>query len=152
MCLRARCYCIRTPGRGLRPMPAIDTVIKVGGSLFVRPDLSERLRTWLPTLPTREILLVPGGAAAADVIRDLDRCYHLGEEKSHWLALRAVALNAWFLASLLPDVAVVTDLGACLACWQQGKTPILDAHAFSAADEARPGHLPHSWDVTSDSL
>lgn len=133
-------------------MPALDTVIKVGGSLFVRPDLAGRLRTWLAALPSRHILLVPGGGAAADVVRDLDRRHHLGEENSHWLALRAVALNAWFLASLLPDSDVVTDFEQCPACWQHGKTPILDAHAFATGDEDRVGHLPHSWEVTSDSL
>jgi hypothetical protein len=29
---------------------------------------------------------------------------------------------------------------------------MLDAHQFALEDEARPGALPHSWAVTSDSI
>jgi hypothetical protein len=30
--------------------------------------------------------------------------------------------------------------------------PIVDSLRFARADEPRPGHLPHRWEVTSDSL
>ncbi len=33
-----------------------------------------------------------------------------------------------------------------------GPTAVLDAHEFAVEDDARPGALPHSWDVTSDSM
>jgi aspartokinase-like uncharacterized kinase len=128
------------------------SVVKVGGSLFDMPDLGERLRRWLATQDTKKILLVPGGGPTADVIHDLDRCHALGEEKSHWLALRSLALNAYVLAALLPLGEVVADLAACESCWAAGRLPILDAHAFALADEGRPGCLPHIWDVTSDSI
>lgn len=123
-------------------------VAKVGGSLFDLPDLAPRLRSWLRTLATTDVLLVPGGGAAANVIRDLDSCHHLGEEQAHWLALRAMVLNAHFLAALLPPAAVIDDPLRCPA-----STPaILDAHAFLRADEGRPGSLPHAWTVTSDAV
>lgn len=123
-------------------------VAKVGGSLFDLPDLRPRLRAWLRTLPTTDVLLVPGGGAAADVIRDLDGRHHLGEEPAHWLALRAMALHAHFLAALLPSAVVIDDpLRRPASTWA-----ILDAHAFLRADEGRPGSLPHSWAVTSDAV
>ena len=77
-------------------------VVKVGGSLFDWPDLGPRLRQWLAANAPREVILVPGGGPTADVIRTLDRTHGLGDEAAHWLALRAMAVNAELLAALLP--------------------------------------------------
>ena len=33
-----------------------------------------------------------------------------------------------------------------------GSSRVLDCYAFAVEDESRPDHLPHSWDVTSDSI
>jgi aspartokinase-like uncharacterized kinase len=118
-------------------------VVKVGGSLFDLPDLGERLRRFLATLDG-PILLYPGGGAAANAVRELDRVHQFGEEASHWLALRACAVNAHFLARLL-GVPVVGKLTG-------SRCVIADPYAFARADEAMPDALPHSWEVTSDSL
>src|SRR5579862_134578 len=87
------------------------TVVKIGGSLYDLPDLRSRLQRWLDRLPGR-ILLVPGGGRTTDVIRDFDAVHSLGEERSHWLALRALALNAVCLADLLPDAKVIAHPSA----------------------------------------
>jgi aspartokinase-like uncharacterized kinase len=121
-------------------------VIKVGGSLYNLPDLGPRLRGWLATLPARDILLVPGGGATADAVRAFDRLHRLGEERSHWLALQALSVNARLLAALLPGCRVVADVQ------EQAGWRVLDAYRFALADEEHPGRLPHCWDVTSDSV
>jgi aspartokinase-like uncharacterized kinase len=126
--------------------------IKVGGSLFDLPDLGRRLGQWLAGLAQGQVLLVPGGGPTADVVRLLDRRHHLGEERAHWLALRALSLNAHFLAALLPKSVVLTDLDGCPRAWQENRLAILDAFAFAQADEAQPAQLAHSWEVTSDSI
>lgn len=118
-------------------------VVKVGGSLFTWPDLLPRLRTWLATLTAARVLLVPGGGASADVIRHLDTTHGLGAEAAHWLALRAVQLNAQWLAPAL-NAPIVTEPALGLS--------VLDGFAFAQADEANAEHLPHTWDATSDSL
>jgi aspartokinase-like uncharacterized kinase len=123
------------------------TVVKVGGSLFDLPDLGPRLRAWLAR-ESGPVLLVPGGGPAADAVRDYDRRHALGEEAAHWLALRALTLNAHFLQALLPGAAVIARPDACPG---QGSA-ILDAHAFALSDEGRPGCLPHCWEVTSDAV
>jgi 5-(aminomethyl)-3-furanmethanol phosphate kinase len=127
-------------------------VVKVGGSLYDLPDLGQRLQRWLASLETRRVLLVPGGGPTVDVIRALDACHHVGEEKSHWLALEALALNARFLAAILPHAAVVDGWRACPDCWNSCTVPILDALHFARMDEMKPDRLPHSWQVTSDSV
>ena len=89
-------------------------VVKVGGSLYDLPDLGPRLRAWLKQAPAADFLIVPGGGPTADVIRDLDRIHRLGEEKAHSLALAALRLNAWFLATLL---GVQTSLNTGTKIW-----------------------------------
>lgn len=128
---------------------AISLVVKVGGSLYNLPELGPRLQRWLATLPDRNVLLVPGGGASVECVRELDRCHQLGEERSHWLALQALRLNAHFLAMLLGSrmIGDVED-GKEL---QEGIV-ILDALHFARSDVKNADRLPHCWDVTSDSI
>src|SRR5438132_894215 len=95
------------------------TVVKVGGSLFGISQLGDALQRWFNRVGAAQILLVPGGGPTADVVRAYDRDHHLGEEKSHWLALRALTFNAHFLAGLLPGGVVVDDWRACRASSHQ---------------------------------
>src|SRR5262249_16000620 len=120
--------------------------------LYDLPDLRTRLSRWLDGLASSRLLLVPGGGDAANLVRALDRQHGIGEETSHWMALRALSLNAHFIAGLLARGLVAGDLAECPAAWQAGRVPVLEAHAFARADEGRPGCLPHTWAVTSDSL
>jgi len=121
-------------------------IVKIGGSLYDLPDLKTRLLGWLAQQSTKRIVLVPGGGAAADVIRVLDKKHGLGDEAAHWLALRMVQVNGWFLKVLLPHAEIIASPDEAIPLG------ILNAYAFARADEHRPGHLPHIWDATSDSL
>jgi len=133
--------------------PSSIAVVKVGGSLYDWPDLFPRLRGWLAEQwAGSRVVLVPGGGALVDAIRRLDRCHGLGEETSHWLALRALAVNAHFLASQLPLSCVIGELGELSRAWDSNLLPILDVYQFARDDEPYSGCLPHSWAVTSDAL
>jgi 5-(aminomethyl)-3-furanmethanol phosphate kinase len=131
-------------------MPTL--VVKVGGSLYDLPDLATRLRCWLDKQGVADVVLVPGGGPTTDVIRALDRRHALGEEKAHWLALRALTLNAYFLAELLPGARVVQAMVDCTP-WPE-EPAILDPFAFARWDEQEhpDSCLPHSWEAASDSL
>ena len=61
-------------------------VVKVGGSLYDLPDLGTRLGRWLTEFGDRRVVLVPGGSATANTVRDWDRAYGLGDER---VALRS---------------------------------------------------------------
>jgi 5-(aminomethyl)-3-furanmethanol phosphate kinase len=111
-------------------------VVKVGGSLFDHPKLGSGLRAFLKSLTPSRVLLVPGGGSVAEAVRDLDRIYALGEYASHWLALRAMDVMGGVLHALVNDPSIT----------------VLDSFAFARDDGLRPGSLPHSWDVTSDSI
>jgi aspartokinase-like uncharacterized kinase len=130
----------------------IRVVVKVGGSLFDLPDFGPRLCHWLETSSLGNVLLVPGGGGDADVVRGWDRAGGLDEDGAHWLALRVLSLHAYVLRALVPCAVVVRGPRVCAEDWSRGSISILDPLTFAAADELRPGHLPHSWEVTSDSV
>lgn len=126
-------------------------VVKVGGSLFNLPDLSERLQRLLQGAGSA-VVLVPGGGAVANVVREWAHIYHLGDDRAHWLALRALSMNARLLASLLPQARVIRHLGDRHELFEAKRVPIVDMYHFARTDERQADHLPHSWQVTSDSL
>lgn len=133
-------------------------VVKVGGSLLDLPDLGVRLGAFLePRFPA---VVVAGGGKTADCVREMDSIHRLGEEKSHWLALRAAAVNAHLLADILPRAAVCNEFQLLRNILYVHKFPILDPYRFCREEEEfrrnasggpRP-ELPHSWTVTTDSV
>jgi aspartokinase-like uncharacterized kinase len=124
-------------------------VAKVGGSLYDLPDLAARLNDWLAQIQSTRTLLLPGGGPTADAVRTLDHTHRLGEEASHWLALRALSLNAHFLAQLLPHAPVLARLPDPSDAARQF---ILDPLPFFQEDDQHAQRFPHLWTVTSDSL
>ena len=122
-------------------------VIKLGGSLFDLPDLNERLHELLRQVSS-PALIVSGGGALADVVRDWDRVLGLGDETAHRLAIRTMALSAHFVASLSSQFVRVDSMAAIEQSWKQQAVPILDAVPWFLESHL----LPHSWAVTSDSI
>src|SRR5450755_1821567 len=151
--------------RRRRDMNRPLAVVKIGGSLYDMPDLQQRFQewwlAWLREAPGSDMIFVPGGGAAADAVRLMDQAHHLGEERSHWLALEAMRLNTDFLRSSLQMftirvIASPADLNrkafpSDIPIWRPF---FLEAHTFTIWDEgAHPGSaLPHRWSVTSDSI
>ncbi len=131
-------------------MPPI-VVYKIGGSLLDLPDLPRRLQDVV--LPDVCPLFVVGGGRTADLVREWDRLHQLGDERAHWLALRAMQLNESLLADVLPDASVVATREAAITVWGRGAWPIVSAYDFVAAEEPlAESELPHCWEATSDSI
>lgn len=127
-------------------------VYKVGGSLFGWPELFGRLAALLRGEGGRP-LLVSGGGAAADVVREWDRVHGMGEERSHRLAVKSLCLGEAFLAGGLDGAVVVARRGEAEEAWRAGQTPILCADRFLEAEEGIDlAPLPRCWGVTSDSI
>jgi aspartokinase-like uncharacterized kinase len=95
-------------------------------------------------------VIVPGGGAAVESIRRLDRIHGLGEEVAHWLAVRMLSVQAQFVAELLSPAAVLADPRHAAV----GKYQVLDPYPFLMTDERENStvRLPRSWAVTSDSI
>ena len=141
-------------------MPLV--IYKLGGSLLTLNDLDRRLallfKRQLP-LPERSAdrpldrAVLVGGGCVADVVRTWDRTYHLGSERSHDLALAAMAFNAQFVNAVLPNSVLVAKRSSLRKACAQGAIAVLDPRAVLDEAEKRSAHLlPRSWDVTSDSI
>lgn len=149
-CAVALLHLIRDDGRN--PLVNPITVVKLGGSLLEWPEWPNRLQTFLESMPNRRVVLVIGGGRSVDVIRDLDRIHALGSERAHHLALEALQTSARVASTLLPGSTLIADLDDLPGAWRAGALPILDIPPILATVEAMSGPLPHTWDVTSDSI
>lgn len=127
-------------------------VVKLGGSLLDLPDLPQRLHTYFMALNEHRLVLLIGGGSAADVVRQFDALHNLGDEAGHWLAVRAMQLNAHLTANVLRGSQLVSDGEECDAAWQAERLPVVDPLAWLERDEAQGHAVPHRWSFTSDSI
>lgn len=126
------------------------TVVKVGGGL-VREAGDGALRMLCRTIgevgARHPLLVVPGGAAFADAVREHDRRFGLQAATSHRMAILAMDQFGWLLSDLIPGAVPCAEVAAARAVSARGGTPILLPAALLASDP-----LPASWEVTSDSI
>jgi aspartokinase-like uncharacterized kinase len=127
----------------------VQVVLKLGGSLLGAP---ERLAAVLAAVEeasrTRRILIVPGGGPFADAVREVDRRLGLSDEAAHWMAVLAMDQYGHLLASRLANGVLVAGPEAAGAALEAGRLPVLAPSAWLRQVDP----LPHSWDVTSDSI
>jgi probable H4MPT-linked C1 transfer pathway protein len=138
-------------GEGLpRPLllepTAIRRIVKVGGSLLAHPA---RLRDVLhQILKSRGSLVVPGGGPFADTVRALDPDLGMIDRHTHWMAVLGMDQYAEVLVHHLPSAVRVETLAEARDALRSQKVPVLAPSRWLR--HADP--LPHSWDVTSDSI
>jgi aspartokinase-like uncharacterized kinase len=130
-------------------------IIKIGGSLLDWPALPRALRSWLAEQPAAWNVLVCGGGSFADLVRNADGIFGLGDEAAHWLAIDSLSVTARLLATILnvPLATTQHDLAA-QARQEVAGSVVFDAREFLHACEPHlPGQkLPYGWNVTSDSI
>jgi probable H4MPT-linked C1 transfer pathway protein len=127
----------------------VERVVKVGGSLLASEELLDAtLETIVRSAGHRRTVIVPGGGPFADVVRDADHRLRLDDHAAHWMAILAMDQCAHLLAARRPELALVTSLGDVSELLASGRVPVLAP--FQLVRQRDP--LPHSWDVTSDSI
>lgn len=127
----------------------IDAVIKVGGALLASPDGLATVVAALDRIaPGHSLLIVPGGGPFANAVRAVDRAHTLNANDAHWMAILGMEQFAILLASRLANAELVCRRGEIARAHARGLLPVLAPYRWLR--EADP--LPHSWDVTSDSL
>jgi aspartokinase-like uncharacterized kinase len=96
------------------------------------------------------MLVVPGGGPFADAVRQIDTEIGLSDDAAHWMAILALDQYAELLASRVARSRIVRDPGEVAPVLASGELPILAPSAWLRS--ADPPALPHSWEVTSDSI
>ena len=126
-----------------------DLVIKIGGGLMTAiADLDDVLRRVAALCRRRRPLVVAGGGPFADAVRELDRRVGISDDAAHWMAILAMDQYAHFLTTRLSGGVVVSTLGEAAFALDEGRLPVLAPSRWLM--DADP--LPHSWNVTSDSI
>lgn len=123
----------------------VHTVVKIGGALMAEPALYARVTDALGHVPRDgRMLIVPGGGPFADTVREVDRRLVIGDDAAHWAAILAMDQYAHVLAARIAGAALVDGPGP----WPADRLPVLAPYRWLRAADA----LPHSWDVTADSI
>jgi 5-(aminomethyl)-3-furanmethanol phosphate kinase len=127
----------------------VDAVVKLGGGLLLHRTYLDRVFDAIAAAArTHRLLVVPGGGPFADAVRDVDRRLRLSDDAAHWMAILAMDQMAHFVASRLTASALVTTPKDIAAALDRTQIPVLAPSRW--LQNADP--LPHSWDVTSDSI
>jgi aspartokinase-like uncharacterized kinase len=127
----------------------VDVVVKVGGRLLRHvDDFHAVLSTIDSAARTRRVLIVPGGGPFADAVRSVDERLRLSDDAAHWMAVLAMDQYACVIADRLTTSVLVTDRKAIRSALDAGRLPVLAPFHWMR----RVDPLPHSWDVTSDSI
>ena len=134
----------RSPGHPVEMME----VLKIGGSLSRSPALPDLCQEISRLGAHHHLLVVPGGGEFADLVRDFYADLQLSETAAHRMAILAMDQYGHLLGDLIPDAELVIDLKAVLRVATSGRVPIL--LPSSLMNQLDP--LPHSWQVTSDSI
>lgn len=127
----------------------IDAVIKVGGSLLHDQDALSRTISAIELLAaSHAIVVVPGGGPFADAVRVVDARHALSSDDAHWMAILGMEQFAVMLASSIRHAELVHDRDDIARARARRRIPVLAPYRWLR--ESDP--LPHSWDVTSDSI
>jgi aspartokinase-like uncharacterized kinase len=123
-------------------------VIKVGGSLLKTKLLGE-LCTQLGNIgKNHKVLFIPGGGIFADAVRDSTQSFNLDQDTSHWMAILSMNQYGYLLSSLIPGTICFENIDDAINCAVKYQPAVLLPYKLMKDKDP----LPHSWDITSDSI
>jgi 5-(aminomethyl)-3-furanmethanol phosphate kinase len=127
----------------------IDVVAKLGGGVLAHVEqFSAALAVIAAAATARRLLVVPGGGPFADTVRALERRLPLADDAAHWMAVLGMEQFAHVIATQLPGGVLVDGPSPIAAALAANRVPVLAPYRWMRAADP----LPHSWDVTSDSI
>jgi len=122
-------------------------VLKLGGSLNAHPVLRDWLRL-AATDGAGRVVVVPGGGAFTQQVREAQATWHFDELAAHRMAILGMAQTALMLAALEPALALATEAAAIDAELARGRAVVwLPLDVMSDWPGVEPG-----WGVSADSL
>jgi 5-(aminomethyl)-3-furanmethanol phosphate kinase len=124
-------------------------VIKIGGGLAAVPGALDRVcRVVGKSGCDHRILVVPGGGLFADTVREFDHVLGISPDAAHWMAILAMDQYAHVLAERIPGARLMEEPGALVQALPSRGVAVLAPYRWMRSADV----LPHSWEVTSDSI
>lgn len=123
--------------------------MKLGGGVLAHPEQFAVVLTAIgDAARAHRLVIVPGGGPFADAVRAVDSRLPLSDDAAHWMAILAMDQYAHLIAARLTSSVLVAGLDETMAALGAHRVPVLAPSRWLR--EADP--LPHTWDVTSDSI
>lgn len=127
-------------------------VYKLGGSLLDLADLGERLKSLWSSRPEEERrLLIVGGGRFADVVREWDERFGLGDEDAHELAVMSLGLSESLIDRMIPRLVPIQDFQDALGL-EPGETGLVSVAELLEIGEEAGELIPRNWEFTTDSI
>jgi aspartokinase-like uncharacterized kinase len=127
----------------------VETVVKLGGGVLAHDAYFDGVLAAIAAAGgERPLLVVPGGGPFADTVREADRRHRLSDSAAHWMAVLAMDQYAHLVAARLAGAVLVEERDGIAAALGAGLVPVLAPSRWLRAADP----LPHTWEVTSDSL
>ena len=134
-------------------------VIKIGGSLLTTSRLGQRVDQWCTSQSPAINLVIVGGGAVVDSIRELASIHDYDETLLHWLCIDLLETTFRIVSAQMPQWQALRD-------WHEVDEFLVGSHRASRGtalvrvgafysrelEASQSCDLPHSWDTTSDSL
>jgi len=125
-------------------------IYKIGGKIL---DNSKHLINTIAQLTQlyedsviKKIIIIPGGGTLANFVRKIYLEFKINDELAHWIAIYSMNFNGLELKRKFPHLAITEDF-EYLKNEKRLFSIFLPYKYFRLNDP-----LPHSWDVTSDSI
>jgi aspartokinase-like uncharacterized kinase len=135
---------------------AMRRVVKVGGSLINRRDLTDALPRWFEKQPPAEDLVIVGGGSLVNAIREIDSIRPGEPEATHWLCVDLLDFTFRLAASWF-DWPAVLDADQLATLVETGfevdRPTLVSVRSFYGPDRDQGERLlPSDWQTTTDSI
>lgn len=124
------------------------TVIKLGGSLMAAHTLLDCLSTIASRYQHTPTVIVPGGGDFANQVRLAQKQWQFNNSIAHQMAILAMQQMALLLKGLNHSFIIADSIADIQQTIAQHQIPIWSPNIV----ELDQADIPHSWDITSDSL
>jgi hypothetical protein len=128
----------------------ISAVIKLGGSMLLNhiDSIKPLFQTLFEQGKFHRLIIIPGGGSLANEVRRMYREYNLSDSTAHFMAVLAIDQNAFMINQFLERSRVVFDTSDARRTTKGHQVAILAPFRLMLNRDP----LPHSWNITSDSI
>ncbi len=123
----------------------MTVILKLGGSLMDSGREILRFLSDYAETKSRSFVIVPGGGPFAELVRKLSEKKTISDDTTHWMAVLAMHQYGLFLAGSEQEIPVVESMEEL-----NNTDPISIVLPYKLLKD--DDSLPHTWDVTSDTI